>query len=45
MLEAFIRDLKQSLQMFRQSPAFTLAAVAALTLGIGAERRGAFSDS
>src|SRR5215203_5342851 len=35
MLEAFVRDLKQSLRMFRQSPAFTLAAVAALTLGIG----------
>ncbi len=36
MFEAFLRDLKQSLRMFAQSPAFTLAAVAALTLGIGA---------
>ena len=35
-METFIRDLKQSLRMFAQSPAFTLAAVAALTLGIGA---------
>src|SRR5215210_4564115 len=35
-MEAFIRDLKQSLRMFAQSPAFTLAAIAALTLGIGA---------
>jgi putative ABC transport system permease protein len=35
MSEAFIKDLKHSLRMFRQSPAFTLAAVAALTLGIG----------
>ena len=35
-MEAFIRDLKQSFRMFAQSPAFTLAAVAALTLGIGA---------
>ena len=35
-MEAFLRDLKQSLRMFAQSPAFTLAAVAALTLGIGA---------
>ena len=34
-LEAFLKDLKQSLRMFAQSPAFTLAAVAALTLGIG----------
>ena len=32
----FFRDLKHSLRMFAQSPAFTLAAVAALTLGIGA---------
>ena len=36
MLEAFVKDLKHSLRMFAQSPAFTLAAVAALTLGIGA---------
>jgi putative ABC transport system permease protein len=35
-MEAFLRDLRQSLRMFAQSPAFTLAAVAALTLGIGA---------
>src|SRR3982750_3223651 len=35
-MEAFIRDLKHSLRMFAQSPAFPFAAVAALTLGIGA---------
>lgn len=34
-IETFFKDLKQSLRMFTQSPAFTLAAVAALTLGIG----------
>ena len=33
--ETFFKDLKHSLRMFAQSPAFTLAAVAALTLGIG----------
>src|SRR5882762_3287825 len=31
----FFRDLKHSLRMFRQTPGFTIAAVAALTLGIG----------
>ena len=35
-MESFTRDLKHSLRMFAQSPAFTVAAVAALTLGIGA---------
>jgi putative ABC transport system permease protein len=35
-METFFRDLRQSLRMLAQSPAFTLAAVAALTLGIGA---------
>jgi predicted permease len=35
-MEAFVKDLKHSLRMLVQSPAFTLAAVAALTLGIGA---------
>ena len=34
--ETFLQDLKHSLRMFAKSPAFTLAAVAALTLGIGA---------
>ena len=36
MLETFLKDLRHSLRMFAQSPVFTAAAVAALTLGIGA---------
>ena len=35
MVEAFFKDLRHSVRMFVQTPAFTLAAVAALTLGIG----------
>ena len=34
-IETFFKDLKHTLRMFAQSPGFTLAAVAALTLGIG----------
>ena len=35
-MEAFLRDLKHSFRMFLRSPSFTITAVAALALGIGA---------
>ena len=35
-MRAFLGELKQSLRMFRQNPGFTVAAVATLAIGIGA---------
>jgi putative ABC transport system permease protein len=35
-MQTFLQDVKHSLRLFRQTPGFTAAAVAALTLGIGA---------
>ena len=34
-METFFKEVAHSLRLFRRSPGFTIAAVAALTLGIG----------
>jgi ABC-type lipoprotein release transport system permease subunit len=35
MMDAFLKDFRHSVRMFLQTPGFTIAAIAALTLGIG----------
>jgi putative ABC transport system permease protein len=35
-MDSFLQDLRHSFRIFRQHPGFSAAAVAALTLGIGA---------
>src|SRR5215469_9203586 len=34
-MDTLLKDLKHSLRMFRENPGFTLAAVSALTVGVG----------
>jgi putative ABC transport system permease protein len=34
-MDAFVKDVKQSIRIFLRSPGFTVTAVAALALGIG----------
>jgi putative ABC transport system permease protein len=34
-MDAFLKDLKHSVRMFRQTPGFTTVVIAALALGIG----------